>query len=776
MPDPAVEGRWTPLFDFPNVVVHATLLPNGKVLHWGRRVDPTRNSNDPGQMDEHFTKSFLWTPAAGDPVNGNFGKSEPIDDKNQPTYFNPKTKQIETVNLFCSAHCLLPSGNLLVVGGHVVDGVGVEQASIFDYQANKWIPQTLMNRGRWYPSALALPDGRALCLSGSDNPTFNANNNNIPQIFPIESPTSTSQSTPEPIIWTEVIDSINPKDPARSVALDLYPALHIDPTNGQVFMAGPSPQSWFLEIKDAKGVDIKNDQGVVGRWTNANTQRSAGFCDYGPSVMYASGKIMYIGGGTFDGGPNPKTEFVDLTKKPVQWETQTVDLKTGRKQFNATVLPDGTVLVTGGHKGVGFNILTEAVHKAELMDPSVEPSSRQWTEMAAEDKSRCYHGTALLLPDGRVLSAGSGEAGGIPVNECHKEGQLFEPPYLHKGPRPTIVSCPEVIEYNKDFTVTVGTNDLIEKISLVRLGSVTHCRNMNQQLMFLDRVGKQEDWKVTIKAPANPNIAPPGHYMLFVLIKAKSPFVGNIPSVSRIVRIPPLPISEPVDKVTPSARVAHLLATEPTQHSFVEQNGTVVTGQIQPSIAEHNERVIAEQDRPHVAVGLTPVCPYGLGPCWGAAHDGLQAITDIDVVRPVPAHADCLAFVYLKEDIVPDIDTWRTEFESVANKGYYIRGIEMTLAGVVTKEKSGDDEQLTLASTSTRPDVSLAPFQASSQLKWDMKTKAPQPITEVEVGAYKGLVAKLADHPAGLTVQVTGTLHRHSADKYSLDVRDFEVS
>ena len=192
MSDPAVVGRWTPLFNFPNIVVHATLLPTGKVLHWGRRADPTRPASEPGQMDEHSTKSFLWTPAAGDPVNGKLGESDPIDDRDQPTYFNQDNRsKIEPVNLFCSAHCLLPSGNLLVVGGHWVDGVGVEQASIFDYQASKWIPQTLMNRRRWYPSAITLPDGRALCLSGSDNPQFNANINNVPQIFPLESPAST---------------------------------------------------------------------------------------------------------------------------------------------------------------------------------------------------------------------------------------------------------------------------------------------------------------------------------------------------------------------------------------------------------------------------------------------------------------------------------------------------------------------------------------------------------------------------------------------------------
>ncbi|KAI9694904.1 MAG: hypothetical protein M1822_000520 [Bathelium mastoideum] len=753
MGNEAVEGLWTELFSLDNVPVHASLLPNGKVLYWGRRKDPKLDPNNPdpkiASLDEHSTLSYLWTPAEGQPdKNGKLGTSEQIEKWNQPTYFNPRDEAHENANLFCSGHCLLPSGNLLVAGGHWSDGFGVEQASIFDYQNKKWIPQPLMNNARWYPSVLTLPDGRALCLSGSDNATMNPNINNIPQIFPLEASTSTSTSTSasKPIAWTEVADPM-PTD----LMLDLYPRLHIDPTNGQIFMAGPKPDSWFLRIQAAEtGAEIKSTSGVVGRWTDAKTKRAEGYRDYAPSVMYASGKIMYIGGGTADDGPTDVTEFIDLNVKPARWDTKTARLKTKRKQFNATVLPDGTVLVTGGTSGEGFNDLIHPVFKAELMDPSVEP--KQWIEMAPEKKSRCYHSIALLLPDGRVLSAGGGEYGGCNASECHTEAQLFEPPYLHKGPRPTIESAPSVIKYTQEFHVTVGTNDLIRKISLIRLGSVTHCRNMNQSLIFLDR-SKQDGSKYTIKAPTSSNIAPPGHYMLFVLNEI------NVPSVGAIVRV--LPQAASTGKSTQSARVADV-----AQH-------TVVAPQIQSGLREHDERIIAEQAQPHVVVGLTPICPYGLGPCWGGAYDGLQAVTDIDVVRPVPNHIDCLAFVYLHQDILPNIDRWRTEFAGVVNKGYIMRGIEMTICGTVTKEKSGADERLTLAGTSTRPSLLLTPFQATSQLKWDIKANAPQPITDAEANAYNQLVAALADNPA--EVQVTGTLQKHDADKLSLDVRTFEI-
>ncbi len=148
-----------------------------------------------------------------------------------------------------------------------------------------------------------------------------------------------------------------------------------------------------------------------------------------------------------------------------------------RRQHNATVLPDGTVLVTGGTQGVpgnphwlAFDNIQQGgpVHTAELWDPA----TGKWTLMASEDVDRCYHSTALLLPDGRVLSAGGGEyAPGNPAlpnqpnppGDSHKDAQLFTPPYLLKGPRPAIAAAPVEISYGQSFVVSVGAADVIAK-------------------------------------------------------------------------------------------------------------------------------------------------------------------------------------------------------------------------------------------------------------------------------------------------------------------------
>jgi hypothetical protein len=137
---------------------------------------------------------------------------------------------------------------------------------------------------------------------------------------------------------------------------------------------------------------------------------------------------------------------------------------------------------------------------------------------------RLYHSTALLLPDGRVLSAGGGRFG---VDEPNAE--LYAPPYLFKGARPTITSAPSQVSYGASFSVQTPDAARIASVSLIRLGSVTHAFNMDQR--FLSLTFQAAGGALTVQAPANGNLAPPGYYMLFILD-------GNgVPSVAPIIRV-----------------------------------------------------------------------------------------------------------------------------------------------------------------------------------------------------------------------------------------------
>ena len=119
----ADKGSWGPVFTLPNVAIHTSVLPNGRVLMWGRRDAPTDS------LDVHACTPFVWNPADGTTTH-----------TPQPKLTDGTTK----VNLFCSGHALLPDGRLLVVGGHQADSDGLSQATFFDWRTNAWTPTTPM--------------------------------------------------------------------------------------------------------------------------------------------------------------------------------------------------------------------------------------------------------------------------------------------------------------------------------------------------------------------------------------------------------------------------------------------------------------------------------------------------------------------------------------------------------------------------------------------------------------------------------------------------------
>jgi hypothetical protein len=480
---PARVGQWGPKFHLPNVAIHVHVLPTGKVLFWSRREWTAGNPPQPagdGSLDPHDCQPRIWDPGMG---TGPGAFSQTL---NTPGH-----------NLFCSGHTFLPDGRLFVVGGHIHDGEGESHTTIYDPNTNTWTPTEGTSGGRWYPTAVTLPDGSVLVSFGSNTPS---NLNDTQQV------------------WTgghfRTIVNFN--------APPLYPRMHVVP-DGRVFMSGPNTLTQFLDTNGA------------GNWTflvpgNFNgSLRSNQIQDYAPSVMYDEGKILYVGGGN---PPSSAAQVLDLNDSSPTWKA-TGSMSFARRQHNATLLPDGTVLVTGGTRGAGFNNLGsgQPVHTAELW----HPRSGQWTALADEQVDRCYHSTAVLLPDATVLSAGGGEYrldNGSPnnLNDSHLDAQIFQPPYLFRGgTRPDITSAPTAVTYRQTFTVGTSNPSLVSQVNWVRLSSVTHAFNQNQRINFLKFTADANSLSVT--APNNANLCPPGHYMLFVLDNQM------VPSVAKIIHI-----------------------------------------------------------------------------------------------------------------------------------------------------------------------------------------------------------------------------------------------
>jgi hypothetical protein len=343
-----------------------------------------------------------------------------------------------------------------------------------------------MAAGRWYPSVTPLNDGEMLITEGGPN---------VPEV-------------------RETDGDLRALSTA-SLNLPLYPWMDVAP-NGRAFYSGPSTTMRSL-----------NPTGT-GSWQNHGTRDSLNR-DYGSHAMYDIGKILVAGGGA----SSADARVIDLNGTTPQ-VSATAPMATGRRQFDLTVLADGSVLATGGNSsGAPLVDLNNGVYEAELWDPG----SGQWSTLASMQVTRQYHSTALLLPDGRVLASGGGICGTCDsVGYLAKNAEVFSPPYLFKqdgsgdpAPRPPITSTPGAVPYGTEFLITTPDAESISKVALVRLGAVTHSVNMEQRYVPLSFNADDETVRAT--TPTSPNLAPPGVYMLF-LIDA-----NGVPSVAKMVRV-----------------------------------------------------------------------------------------------------------------------------------------------------------------------------------------------------------------------------------------------
>ncbi|HET6861901.1 MAG TPA: galactose oxidase-like domain-containing protein [Pyrinomonadaceae bacterium] len=470
-------GTWSSPIPLPIVPIHMHLLPNGKVLIW--QDDNNPNYNIDGSRGPGSTLAYVWDVSVGALTQ----VSDTTDD------------------LFCSGHSFLPDGRLLITGGHISDNVGIRTTTIFDYRSNSWSTGQLMNAGRWYPTNTTLGNGEVLVVSGDIDRTQGVNT--LPQVW---------QTTGG---WRSLTTALR--------SLPLYPMMHLAP-NGMVFNSGPNADTGYL---DTTG---------TGSWTPVANHNYVYIRDTGSSVMYDDGKILVVGGGD---PPTATAEVIDLNAANPSWQ-DVAPMGNPRRQMNATLLPDGMVLVTGGTSSGGWNDATNAVRAAELWNPS----TNTWTQLASMQNRRLYHTTAILLPDGRVICAGGGRPN--PTGDTsHPDAEIFSPPYLFNGGRPSINSAPDNIAYGQTFSISTPNAGSISKVTLVALPSVTHAFDMNQRFKSLSFSVSRK--ALSVVGPANGNVCPPGYYMLFILNS------NGVPSIAKIISIgpssPPSPPAVPVSLV-----------------------------------------------------------------------------------------------------------------------------------------------------------------------------------------------------------------------------------
>ena len=476
----ATTGSWGPVVDWPMVPLHIHLLPTGKILGWGKY--------DAGATGTMGGRPRLWDPAIGSPMT-----AQMID--------------VDTM-LFCSGHAFMADGRLMVSGGHKQDDKGIDVTNIFDPATQSFasgVPK--MAFGRWYPTVTELGDRRMLTMAGRDSA---GNVVTTPEIW-------------ESNQWVQLPG-------AGTLEIPYYPRNFVDPKNGLIFMAGERIVSRWFDVNGSAA-------GGRGKWTTGPGHLWPFNRDYGTAAMYEPGKILYAGGGGNSGwqspdakasAPTATAEKIDLNAATPSW-TPAGSMALPRRHLNSTILPDGTVLITGGTTGGGFVDINpaDAAKTAELWDPK---NPTQWTTLAANSIMRVYHSVSLLLPDGTVLHGASGNAlAGTSIVPDQHNHEIFSPPYLFKGVRPTITSAPASVSYGQSFSVTTPNAAQITDVRWIRIGSVTHAFDAGQRANTL--VFSRTATGVDVTVPASPNLAPPGHYLLFILNR------NGVPSVGKIVHI-----------------------------------------------------------------------------------------------------------------------------------------------------------------------------------------------------------------------------------------------
>ena len=407
-------GSWALGQNTTCVAIHVALLPSGKIFYMA------------GSGYHRDRPSGPFEARLYDPIT-NSEQDLPLSE-----------------DLFCIGLTHLPNGNVLMAGGTLMydtnpnncNGLwhGLDAAYEVNSSSESLDKVSSMAHGRWYPTLVTLSDGRVFTASGLDE--YGVYNT----LIEIYDPDSKS--------WSISYDSNSsntycvgagetacpgagspcyggPNNGVAPTGLGGYPRMHLMPSGLVIFCGG--------------SVTFRTWNPATGNWGNQQTQNRT-VRSYGTSFLLPlhnnvseRGKVLLCGGAL--GADDPGITTVDILDFDAGSNTNPVlrhpaSMTFGRRYVAPVILPNGKLAIFGGSaNGNGTN----PVFVAEMFDPVTET----WQTTAAASVPRVYHQTSILLPDGRVWTAGSTPSS----NQEELRTEFFSPDYLFSGPRPTIAVC-----------------------------------------------------------------------------------------------------------------------------------------------------------------------------------------------------------------------------------------------------------------------------------------------------------------------------------------------
>ena len=532
---PHLAGTWRTLpYQMPINPISTTLLRTGKVFVVAGSENDAYNNASGAQS----YRAVVWDPTGTDQTS-------------------MVAKQV-AYDVFCSGTAQLPHGRTITIGGSSdYSFAGESRATFFDPATERFVQSQNMAAGRWYGTATALGDGRVMAFSGLNG---SGGTGTTVQLYDLANAGAG---------WgASVTEPFTPP---------LFPRTFLLP-NGKVFFTshgagGSIATAWMF------------NPATMG-WTSsvAKTRDRS----YGAAVLLPltppshAPKVMMFGGG--DPATNT-TEVIDLSAGSPSWSAR-ANMSARRLQLNTVLLPNGKVLISGG--SLNNETPDTAGKTADLYDPGTNVMGAGGTA----SYSRLYHSTAVLLPDATVASLGSNPgARGKYVTAI----EIYTPPYLYDANdqlittgRPSITGVPSgVVGYGAAFSVSYTSASPIAAAVLARPGSTTHAFDMEQRIVGLCGPSPQPPCtgagSLTLTAPPNGNVAPPGFYMLFLLDSAGVPSKAQWVDLETVTAAAPSgAISAPASDVTINAgsTVFFDSATISTKYSWIFPGGSPSTSTV----------------------------------------------------------------------------------------------------------------------------------------------------------------------------------------------------
>jgi hypothetical protein len=479
---PELAGQWSTPFNIPVAGITTVLLNTGNVLFW--TYDPS-HYHDPD--NSHIGVSYLWDPTSR---TGIF-------------LTTPE-------NIWCGGQTILADGRVFLAGGnlrypdptapHGEQGwKGGLSTYTFNPAASSFIKQPEMAKGRWYPSVTQLADNTAIISSGFDETGSEQVNQVIERFTP-----SAGMNGVGALASVSTMNTTG-----------LYPFQYVLPS-GSMLQAGPERSSSnLLQPGTWTWTRLPNLLYEHGGYANGISYTDA-------SVLPVSQLVMIAGGET--GSSN--NEWLDSYNLAAGWRDYP---KWNRQRHNANtiILPDGKLLTVGGNSAnsnYGGTLFT-----AELYSGPANDVNGAWIEVASHSIPAAYHSSAILLPDATVLLSEDDRDLSALAAAKHRV-QIYSPPYLFRGPRPTM-SAPAELVRGQPFAITANMQAprSIASAVLIAPAAVTHGNDMHQRFIKLPIT--VEGGAITATVPASAALAPPGYYMLFIVDSQ------GVPSIAQFVRV-----------------------------------------------------------------------------------------------------------------------------------------------------------------------------------------------------------------------------------------------